>query len=46
VCDSISEVIFNLLDFGDVASLVWHLLTTLIRTGGRQRARVLPSRLH
>jgi hypothetical protein len=35
IFDSTSEVIFNLLDFGDVVILVWHLLTTLIRTDQR-----------
>jgi hypothetical protein len=32
ILDSTSEVMVNLLDFEDTVILVWHLLTTLIRT--------------
>ena len=41
ILDSTSEVIFNLLDFSDVVILVWHFLTTLIRTRGRPRGGFL-----
>jgi hypothetical protein len=40
VLDATSEVIFNLLDFGDVVILGWHSLTTLTRirpAPGRRR---------